>query len=110
MAETATAQKVMTIDNTDRQEQYVEKQKARGHGLGIVFQDAFLRGMVRAIVGTLLWVGTGHTPAGRVPEIVASRDRGQAGPNAPAQGLCLIRVDYEGRRRERTEEGEENEE
>jgi tRNA pseudouridine38-40 synthase len=72
--------------------------------------DAFLRGMVRAIVGTLLWVGTGHTPAGRVPEIVASRDRGQAGPNAPAQGLCLIEVKYEGRRREQTEEGEENEE
>lgn len=44
-AQKATAQKVMTIDNTERQEQYVEKQKARGHGLGIVFQDAFLRGM-----------------------------------------------------------------
>jgi tRNA pseudouridine38-40 synthase len=74
--------------------------------------DAFLRGMVRAIVGTLLWVGTGHTPAERVREIVASRDRAQAGPNAPAQGLCLIEVSYEGRRsgQERDEQGEENEE
>lgn len=58
--------------------------------------DGFLRGMVRAIMGTLLWVGRGQLPVERVGEIVASRDRSQAGPSAPAQGLCLIRVDYDG--------------
>jgi tRNA pseudouridine38-40 synthase len=58
--------------------------------------DGFLRGMVRAIMGTLIWVGRGQIPVGRVGEIVATRDRSQAGASAPAQGLCLIRVSYDG--------------
>jgi hypothetical protein len=37
--------KVMTIDNIDRQRAYVRNQKEKGNGLGIVFADAFLRGM-----------------------------------------------------------------
>lgn len=37
--------KVMTIETIDRQRKYVEAQKEKGHGLGIVFADAFLRGM-----------------------------------------------------------------
>src|SRR6185437_12910256 len=37
--------KTMTIDTIDRQREYVETQKAKGNGLGIVFADAFLRGM-----------------------------------------------------------------
>jgi tRNA pseudouridine38-40 synthase len=60
--------------------------------------DAFLRGMVRGIVGTLLWVGRGKTPTDRFAEVLRSGDRAQAGPSAPAQGLCLIKVDYDGRR------------
>jgi tRNA pseudouridine38-40 synthase len=59
--------------------------------------DAFLRGMVRGIVGTLLWVGRGKTSVDRFAEILRSGDRAQAGPSAPAQGLCLIKVDYDGR-------------
>lgn len=35
----------MTIDNIDRQRQYVETQKSKSKGLGVVFADAFLRGM-----------------------------------------------------------------
>jgi tRNA pseudouridine38-40 synthase len=70
--------------------------------------DGFLRGMVRAIMGTLLWVGRGQLPVERVGEIVASRDRSQAGPSAPAQGLCLIRVSYDGAA-ERTGENDEDE-
>ena len=57
--------------------------------------DAFLRGMVRAIVGTLLWVGRGKTGVERFGDIMRSKDRAQAGPSAPAQGLCLIRVTYD---------------
>jgi tRNA pseudouridine38-40 synthase len=68
--------------------------------------DGFLRGMVRAIVGTLLWVGAGHTPAERVAAILGSRDRSQAGPNAPAAGLCLIRVRYDGPAGETSEDDE----
>jgi tRNA pseudouridine38-40 synthase len=57
--------------------------------------DAFLRGMVRAIVGTLLWVGRAKIDPERFGEIVASGDRAQAGPSAPANGLCLIDVRYD---------------
>lgn len=35
----------MTIETIDRQRKYVEAQKAKGNGLGVVFADAFLRGM-----------------------------------------------------------------
>jgi len=35
--------------------------------------------------------------AGAVPQILAARDRGRAGPVAPARGLCLERVLYEER-------------
>lgn len=35
----------MTIETIDRQQRYVKSQKERGHGLGVVFADAFLRGM-----------------------------------------------------------------
>ncbi len=57
--------------------------------------DAFLRGMVRAIVGTLLWVGRGKIDAAAFEEIVAAKDRAKAGPSAPANGLCLIEFEYE---------------
>src|SRR5687767_3968012 len=36
---------VMTLESTDRQKKYVEEQEAKGGGLGVVFADAFLRGM-----------------------------------------------------------------
>lgn len=59
--------------------------------------DGFLRGSVRGIVGTLIWVGRGKTSVDRFGEIIASRDRAQAGPSAPAHGLCLVDVSYAGR-------------
>src|SRR5712691_5437570 len=37
--------KVMTIETIDRQKKYVDAQKEKGRGLGVVFADAFLRGM-----------------------------------------------------------------
>jgi tRNA pseudouridine38-40 synthase len=60
-----------------------------------IMADAFLRGMVRAIVGTLLWVGRGKIDRAAFGQIVDSRDRARAGPSAPANGLCLIQVEYE---------------
>ncbi|MEX2046376.1 MAG: tRNA pseudouridine(38-40) synthase TruA [Chloroflexota bacterium] len=69
--------------------------------------DAFLRGMVRGIVGTLLWTGRGKMPVERFGEVLAARDRGLAGPSAPAKGLCLVAVRYgDGERRRR--DGSEN--
>ena len=57
--------------------------------------NAFLRGMVRSIVGSLLQVGLGLWPPERIAEVLALRERGACAPPAPACGLCLMRVDYE---------------
>jgi tRNA pseudouridine38-40 synthase len=56
--------------------------------------NAFLRHMVRNLVGTLLEVGRGRRPADWPAEVLAARDRRLAGPTAPARGLTLVRVDY----------------
>ncbi len=57
--------------------------------------NAFLRGMVRSIVGTLLLVGLGQWPVERVSAILAAGSRAVAAPPASACGLCLMRVDYD---------------
>jgi len=56
--------------------------------------NAFLRGMVRTTVGTLMQVGSGARKAASIVELLETRDRRMAGPSAPAHGLCLIRVKY----------------
>lgn len=56
--------------------------------------DRFIHGMVRALVGTMVDIGRGHTPLERLSEIMASRDRSEAGAAAPAHGLCLEEVGY----------------
>jgi tRNA pseudouridine38-40 synthase len=58
----------------------------------------FLRHMVRALVGTLVEVGSGKRPASSMASLLAARNRGEAGPTAPARGLTLVRVDYGNRR------------
>jgi tRNA pseudouridine38-40 synthase len=56
--------------------------------------DAFLKNMVRIIVGTLCEVGFGKRSPDDVQRVLDGRDRTQAGVTAPAQGLALVRVDY----------------
>jgi tRNA pseudouridine38-40 synthase len=56
--------------------------------------NRFLRGMVRSIVGTLLEVGFGHRPVSDLHQIIASKDRTQAGKAAPAKGLFLSQIEY----------------
>lgn len=56
--------------------------------------NGFLRYMVRSIAGTLIEVGAGKRQASSAGEILASRDRRNAGFTAPAGGLTLVRVDY----------------
>ncbi len=56
--------------------------------------NGFLRHMVRNIIGTLVEVGTGVRQPDDVPALLAARDRTQAGPTAPACGLCLTQVNY----------------
>ena len=58
------------------------------HGTG------FLQNMVRIMVGTLLEVGRGYWEPAYVQEILLAKDRKRAGPTAPPEGLCLMKVDY----------------
>jgi tRNA pseudouridine38-40 synthase len=55
---------------------------------------AFLRHMVRNIVGTLSEVGHGLRSARSFSELLQASDRTQAGPTAPACGLYLMEVKY----------------
>ncbi|MBI5075134.1 MAG: tRNA pseudouridine(38-40) synthase TruA [Nitrospirae bacterium] len=56
--------------------------------------NAFLRHMVRNIVGTLAEVGKGKLEARDVNAILNARDRTMAGPTAPAAGLFLEKIYY----------------
>jgi len=56
--------------------------------------EGFLRHMVRAIAGTLVEIGRGRRPGEQMREVLSSRDRGRAGPTAPARGLFLVGVEY----------------
>jgi tRNA pseudouridine38-40 synthase len=56
--------------------------------------SGFLYNQVRIMVGTLIEIGRGHWAPQRLPEILESKDRSQAGPTSPAQGLCLQWVRY----------------
>jgi tRNA pseudouridine38-40 synthase len=56
--------------------------------------NRFLRNMVRAIVGTLLQVGTEKISIQDFRNIIESKDRCKAGTSAPAHGLYLTNVVY----------------
>ena len=84
-----TTERVITISS-------VTKQNDDTPGL-IVYEvagDGFLRHMVRTIVGSLVDVGRGRQRPEWMRDVIASRDRAQAGKTAPAHGLFLVRVDY----------------
>jgi tRNA pseudouridine38-40 synthase len=56
---------------------------------------AFLRHMVRILVGTLVEVGTGRIAPAQMTEILDSCDRNRAGRTAPGHGLELVSVVYD---------------
>lgn len=58
--------------------------------------DRFLRNMVRAVVGTLLDVGYGNLGEADIPEIIKSKNRGEAKLSVPARGLFLVAIQYPG--------------
>jgi tRNA pseudouridine38-40 synthase len=57
--------------------------------------DRFLRNMVRAIVGTMVELGTGKLKPNDLRKIIEDKYRNSAGVSAPAQGLFLVDVGYE---------------
>ena len=59
--------------------------------------DGFLYNMVRAIAGTLIYVGTGKLAPDDVRAALDAGDRAAAGPTLPPQGLFLNRLWYEER-------------
>lgn len=56
--------------------------------------DRFLRNMVRAIVGTLIEVGSGKKNLSDFKAILESKDRCEAGHSVAAKGLFLTEVHY----------------
>ncbi len=66
-----------------------------GNYLRLYFHgNGFLQNMVRILTGTLLEVGFGNISPQQVKEILDACDRQKAGPTAPPQGLCMMKVDY----------------
>lgn len=69
--------------------------KKRGRFIYIDIEaDGFLYNMVRNIVGTLIEVGRGKLGANDVMKILKAKKRSLAGPTAPPEGLCLVKVRY----------------
>ena len=56
--------------------------------------NGFLYKMVRNMMGTLVEVGLGKRKPGDMRQILQAKDRKKAGRTAPAQGLCLVKVNY----------------
>jgi len=67
------------------------------HGEFVVIDieaNAFLHHMVRNVAGVLMAIGSGDRPAEWTQELLAVRDRTQAGVTAPPDGLYLLAVRY----------------
>jgi tRNA pseudouridine38-40 synthase len=75
------------------------QERQTGDGALLVYRvrgNGFLHHMVRNLVGTMLDVGRRHRAIEDIPKILAARDRAAAGPTAPAKGLFLHSVEYDG--------------
>ncbi len=58
--------------------------------------SGFLYNMVRILAGTLLQAGSGERKPGEMTQILNAADRSAAGPTAPACGLTMIGIEFEG--------------
>jgi tRNA pseudouridine38-40 synthase len=68
--------------------------EARGEIQVVAEATAFVRHMVRNIVGTLVEAGLGARDPAGIPALLEGLDRTRAGATAPAHGLCLEEVFY----------------
>jgi tRNA pseudouridine38-40 synthase len=62
----------------------------------LYYGNGFLYNMVRILTGTLLEIGEGKRRAEEIPSLFAKGERDMAGFTAPACGLTLLEVEYEG--------------
>ncbi|MCM1186523.1 MAG: tRNA pseudouridine(38-40) synthase TruA [Lachnoclostridium sp.] len=82
--------KKSTVRNVDRIEI-----RQKGDYLTFTYHGSgFLQHMVRILTGTLLEVGFGKRSPESMEELLLAKSRALAGFTAPAQGLCLMEVDY----------------
>ncbi|MBD3948937.1 tRNA pseudouridine(38-40) synthase TruA [Tuanshanicoccus lijuaniae] len=58
------------------------------------YGNGFLYNMIRILVGTLLQIGDGLKPVDELARLIKVKNRNQAGPTAPPQGLYMKRVVY----------------
>jgi tRNA pseudouridine38-40 synthase len=87
-----TARRKRTVRNVYRAE---ITQKADMIFFDIV-ADSFLPHQVRNIAGSLIRVGRGRMTFAEFCTMIEARTPGLAGQTAPAEGLCLMRVNYPG--------------
>lgn len=71
----------------------VDVRRADGEVVIDVVGRAFLRKMVRIMVGTLAEVGAGLRPPDAISTLLLAGTRHEAGLTAPAHGLCLVSVE-----------------
>jgi tRNA pseudouridine38-40 synthase len=86
-----------TAHSTERTVESIEWEAGGSFDRPLIFRvtgDGFLRHMVRNMIGTLVEVGAGRLTPARLPAILESRSRAQAGRTAPARGLFLVNVRY----------------
>ena len=85
--------------NTDTKTNDCEIMEARWElsSNGIVFivkANRFLRNMVRALVGTMIDVGTEKMSVSDFGDVIESKNRGKAGRSVPGHGLFLQAVEF----------------
>ncbi len=76
---------------------YINMASVSNHNGFIVFDiqaNAFLQHMVRNITGALMEVGQGERDTDWINELIASKDRTQAGLTAAPDGLYMVGVEY----------------
>lgn len=88
--------KLHTQTKTNNCKIYEAKWKEENHRLIFTIRaDRFLRNMVRAIVGTMMEIGSGKLSIEDLDNIITAKDRSRAGFSAPAEGLFLDKVEYD---------------
>lgn len=87
--------KLHTDNKTNFCEIYIAKWEQNGTELKFTISaNRFLRNMVRAIVGTMVEVGSGKIKPEDLRKVIENKNRNSAGTSAPAHGLFLVDVGY----------------